>query len=102
MLLPYQIGFSAHASTCVRSSGSALKALYSAGCSRHTARDSGGARVTRSALIRATGKSCRTRASGTPRKLMDVARMRSAGWQARTALEDGLRVAHAEFAAHTN
>ena len=39
---------------------------------------------------------------GTPRKLMDVARMRSAGWQARTALEDGLRVAHAEFAAHTN
>ena len=39
---------------------------------------------------------------GTPRKLMDVARMRSAGWQARTTLEDGLRVAHAEFAAHTN
>ena len=36
---------------------------------------------------------------GTPRKLMDVARLRSAGWQARTALQDGLRSAYAEFAA---
>jgi GDP-L-fucose synthase len=36
---------------------------------------------------------------GTPRKLMDVTRLRAAGWQARTALQDGLRAAYAEFAA---
>jgi GDP-L-fucose synthase len=36
---------------------------------------------------------------GTPRKLMDVGLLNSAGWKARTALEDGLRVAYAEFAA---
>ena len=36
---------------------------------------------------------------GTPRKLMDVGLMKAAGWQARTQLEDGLRVAYAEFAA---
>jgi GDP-L-fucose synthase len=36
---------------------------------------------------------------GTPRKLMDVGLMKTAGWQARTQLEDGLRVAYAEFAA---
>ena len=35
---------------------------------------------------------------GTPRKLMDVGLMKAAGWQARTPLEDGLRVAYAEFA----
>ena len=34
---------------------------------------------------------------GTPRKLMDVGLINSAGWTARTALEDGLRVAYAEF-----
>jgi GDP-L-fucose synthase len=34
---------------------------------------------------------------GTPRKLMDVGLLNAAGWQARTALEDGLRVAYAEF-----
>jgi GDP-L-fucose synthase len=36
---------------------------------------------------------------GTPRKLMDVGLISSVGWKARTALEDGLRVAYAEFAA---
>ena len=35
---------------------------------------------------------------GTPRKLMDVGLLRSAGWQAHTGLEAGLRVAYAEFA----
>jgi GDP-L-fucose synthase len=35
---------------------------------------------------------------GTPRKLMDVGLVSSVGWQAHTALEDGLRVAYAEFA----
>ena len=29
---------------------------------------------------------------------MDVGLMKAAGWQARTPLEDGLRVAYAEFA----
>ena len=39
---------------------------------------------------------------GTPRKLMDVSLMKAAGWQARTPLEEGLRVAYAEFSAqHT-
>jgi GDP-L-fucose synthase len=36
---------------------------------------------------------------GTPRKLMDVGLISSVGWRARTALEDGLRLAYAEFAA---
>jgi GDP-L-fucose synthase len=35
---------------------------------------------------------------GTPRKLMDVGLMKAAGWQASTALLEGLRVAYAEFA----
>jgi GDP-L-fucose synthase len=35
---------------------------------------------------------------GTPRKLMDVGLINSAGWRASTELEDGLRVAYAEFA----
>lgn len=34
---------------------------------------------------------------GTPRKLMDVSLLAAAGWKARTGLEDGLRVAYAEF-----
>lgn len=34
---------------------------------------------------------------GTPRKLMDVSLMAGAGWRARTGLEEGLRLAYAEF-----
>ena len=34
---------------------------------------------------------------GTPRKLMDVSRLRSLGWQARTTLEDGIRLAYQDF-----
>ncbi len=34
---------------------------------------------------------------GTPRKLMDVTRLAQAGWRARTALADGLRLAYADF-----
>ncbi|MEP6939487.1 MAG: GDP-L-fucose synthase [Rudaea sp.] len=34
---------------------------------------------------------------GAPRKLMDVSRLKSLGWQASVALEDGLRIAYAEF-----
>ena len=40
-----------------------------------------------------------TKPDGTPRKLMDVQRLQQAGWQARTRLEDGLKVAYAEFVA---
>ena len=36
---------------------------------------------------------------GTPRKLMDVGLLRKAGWAATTRLEDGLKVAYAEFSA---
>lgn len=40
-----------------------------------------------------------TKPDGTPRKLMDVTRLGSMGWQAQTSLTDGLAVAYAEFAA---
>ena len=34
---------------------------------------------------------------GTPRKLMDVSRLRGLGWQARTTLEDGIQLAYQDF-----
>ena len=34
---------------------------------------------------------------GTMRKLLDVGLLRSAGWTARTTLEDGLKIAYSEF-----
>jgi len=34
---------------------------------------------------------------GTPRKLLDISRLRSLGWRARIALPDGIRAAYAEF-----
>jgi GDP-L-fucose synthase len=37
---------------------------------------------------------------GTPRKLMDVSRLTSMGWVARTSIEDGLRAAYADFLEH--
>ena len=40
----------------------------------------------------------RSKPDGTPRKLMDVGLMRSAGWVASTPLDAGLAVAYAEFA----
>ncbi|MCH8181533.1 MAG: GDP-L-fucose synthase [Proteobacteria bacterium] len=36
---------------------------------------------------------------GTPRKLMDVSRLRGLGWQARTQLEDGIALAYQDFLA---
>jgi GDP-L-fucose synthase len=36
---------------------------------------------------------------GTPRKLMDVTRMRNLGWQPRVGLHEGLRLAYADFLA---
>ncbi len=34
---------------------------------------------------------------GTPRKLMDVARMTSLGWKAKTSLNDGIALAYRDF-----
>lgn len=41
----------------------------------------------------------RSKPDGTPRKLMDVSRLRAAGWVARTPLQAGLRQAYADFQA---
>jgi GDP-L-fucose synthase len=37
---------------------------------------------------------------GTPRKLMDVSRLKALGWQASIGLEEGLRDTYAWFLAH--
>jgi GDP-L-fucose synthase len=37
---------------------------------------------------------------GTPRKLMDVGRLHASGWRARTTLEQGLRLAYADYLRH--
>jgi GDP-L-fucose synthase len=39
----------------------------------------------------------KTKPDGTPRKLMDVSRLKSLGWQAQIGLEDGLRATYAWF-----
>jgi len=41
-----------------------------------------------------------TKPDGTPRKLMDVSRLKSLGWQASIGLEDGLRDAYRWFVEH--
>ena len=41
-----------------------------------------------------------TKPDGTPRKLLDVARLRSLGWSASTALETGLRTTYEWFCAN--
>jgi len=38
-----------------------------------------------------------TKPDGTPRKLMDVSRLRALGWQAKVGLADGLTLAYADF-----
>ncbi len=38
---------------------------------------------------------------GTPRKLLDVSRLREQGWQARTSFVAGVAAAHADFLAKT-
>ena len=38
-----------------------------------------------------------TKPDGTPRKLMDVSRLKSIGWEAKTSLETGLRNAYQDF-----
>jgi GDP-L-fucose synthase len=42
-----------------------------------------------------------TKPDGTPRKLMNVGRLSSMGWQARTDLQAGLRQAYADFVAYS-
>jgi GDP-L-fucose synthase len=37
---------------------------------------------------------------GTPRKLMDVSRLKALGWQAKIQLEEGLRATYAWFVAN--
>jgi GDP-L-fucose synthase len=41
-----------------------------------------------------------TKPDGTKRKLMDVSRLKSLGWEATTSLEDGLRIAYDWFESH--
>jgi GDP-L-fucose synthase len=41
-----------------------------------------------------------TKPDGTPRKLMDVGRLRSLGWRPRVGLEEGLALAYRDFLAH--
>ncbi len=41
----------------------------------------------------------RTKPDGTPRKLMDVSKLAELGWRAKTSLEDGIRLAYADFRA---
>jgi GDP-L-fucose synthase len=38
-----------------------------------------------------------SRPDGTPRKLLDVSRLASLGWRARTPLEDGIRLAYRAY-----
>jgi GDP-L-fucose synthase len=42
-----------------------------------------------------------TKPDGTPRKLMDVAKLTALGWRAKTGLRDGLRMAYASFLAES-
>jgi GDP-L-fucose synthase len=41
-----------------------------------------------------------SRPDGTPRKLLDSSRLRSLGWRPRTPLEEGLKLAYADFRAN--
>jgi GDP-L-fucose synthase len=40
-----------------------------------------------------------TKPDGTPRKLLDVSRLREIGWQARTPLREGIALAYRDFLA---
>ena len=40
-----------------------------------------------------------TKPDGTPRKLLDVSRLRDIGWQARTSLREGIALAYRDFMA---
>ena len=38
-----------------------------------------------------------TKPNGTPRKLLDVSKSRALGWQYKTELKDGIRLAYQDF-----
>ena len=38
-----------------------------------------------------------TKADGTPRKLLDVSKLKNLGWTYQTELEDGIRLAYEDF-----
>ena len=40
----------------------------------------------------------RSKPDGTPRKVMDVSRLKALGWQAKTSLEEGIRIAYESYA----
>jgi GDP-L-fucose synthase len=42
-----------------------------------------------------------TKPDGTPRKLMDSSKLFSYGWRPRISLEEGIRIAYAEFSSRT-
>ncbi|MEE8287068.1 MAG: GDP-L-fucose synthase, partial [Gammaproteobacteria bacterium] len=42
----------------------------------------------------------RSRADGTPRKLLDVSAMHALGWRHQTPLEDGIRLVYEDFLAN--
>ncbi len=42
-----------------------------------------------------------SRPDGTPRKLLDVSRLAKLGWRARTALQDGLKLAYRAYLSHS-
>ncbi len=41
----------------------------------------------------------RTKPDGTPRKLLDVSRLQALGWQPKTGLKEGIKIAYADFVA---
>jgi GDP-L-fucose synthase len=41
-----------------------------------------------------------TKPDGTPRKLLDVTRLRERGWRPKTSLREGIKLAYADFLAH--
>jgi GDP-L-fucose synthase len=43
----------------------------------------------------------RSKPDGTPKKLLDVSRMRALGWEARTSLEEGIKITYEFFLNNT-
>jgi GDP-L-fucose synthase len=43
-----------------------------------------------------------TKPDGTPRKLMDVSKLFATGWRPKTSMEEGIRLAYADFLSKNN